>query len=127
MGIAAVRAQAKNAASAVGNAISVVSGMIRSDKAEQLKINQEVDAELNRIEEKSNTMETNDKKARGVIRKIMDENKVIAAEQVKELGKHARNQLKLLDSYQNKLLSGYKADLTKTNDKKARGVIRKIM
>jgi hypothetical protein len=116
MGIAAVRAQAKNAASAVGNAISVVSGMIREDKAAQLKINQEVDAELNRIEEKSNTMETTDKKARGVIRKIMDENKVIAAEQVKALGKHARNELKLLDSYQNKLLSGYKSDLTKATE-----------
>jgi hypothetical protein len=115
--VAAVTAEARAAEKRVLGDIEDVSAMIVSDKAEQARINKKVDEEVKRLFKLSDTMETNDKKARGVIRQVMNENKRIAHEEVQALGKRAREELRKVDSEQNAHLSGFKKDLTDATKK----------
>merc|ERR1719152_339179 len=55
-------------------------------KANQIRVNTKVAAELKRVEELSNHRFTDSKKARGKLRMLMDENKQAASEEVKALG-----------------------------------------
>jgi len=91
--------------------------MIVSDKAEQARINKKVDEEMSRILKLSDSRVVEDKRARGVIRKVMEENKIIAHNEVVALGKEARLTLKAVNSEQNAYLSGFKSDLTSATKK----------
>merc|ERR1712188_131819 len=62
-----------------------VSGEVISLKANQVRANKRVEAELKRIEKLSNDRFTQSKDARGKLRQLMDENKQAAAAEVKEL------------------------------------------
>jgi len=86
--------------------------MVVSDKAAQIRINESVDGELKRILSKSNDYETKNVGARGIIRKIMDENKQAAAQEVQELAQEAEADLKKLRSQQAGTLLQFKQDLT---------------
>merc|ERR1711871_549128 len=83
--IVATTAAAKQTESRIIGSIQEVSAMVVSDKAAQIRINEAVDGELKRLLEKSNDYETKNVAARGIIRKIMDENKQAAAQEVEEL------------------------------------------
>merc|ERR1711998_2116 len=98
--IVATTATAKQTESRIIGSIQEVSAMVVSDKAAQIRINESVDGELKRILEKSNDYETKNVAARGIIRKIMDENKQAAAQEVQELAKEAEADLKKLRSQQ---------------------------
>merc|ERR1719486_624759 len=78
-GIAEAKALAKEAEQRVIGEIQDVSAMVISDKAAQLKQNRIVDEEMKRLLAFSDKTHTANKAARGVIRKIMDENKAAAA------------------------------------------------
>merc|ERR1712159_588008 len=67
------------------DSIAKVSGEVISLKANQIRVNRRVDAELARVEKLSNDRHTESKTARGKLRQIMDENKEAAAAEVAEL------------------------------------------
>jgi len=116
-GIAKAKALAKEAESRVVGEIQDVSAMIVSDKAAQAKINRIVDAEMKRLIAKSDKSHTDNKKARGVIRKIMDENKAAAAEEVANLAKEANAAIIKARSEAAAYLRGFKKDLTESTEK----------
>merc|ERR1719408_185767 len=115
-GIAKAKALAKEAESRVVGEIQDVSAMIVSDKAAQVKINRIVDAEMARLLKKSDAHHTANKNARGVIRKIMDENKAAAAEEVANLAKEANAAIAEARSKAAAYLRGFKKDLTEATE-----------
>merc|ERR1712167_475948 len=69
--------------------IQVVSAMVISDKANQIRINGKVKAERNKIVKIANARHSSNVRARGMLRKLMDQNKAAAKEEVAALAKHA--------------------------------------
>merc|ERR1711988_1797424 len=104
--IVATTATAKQTESRIIGSIQEVSAMVVSDKAAQIRINEAVDGELKRLLEKSNDYETKNVAARGIIRKIMDENKQA----------EAQADLKKLRSQQAGTLLQFKQDLTSATE-----------
>jgi len=117
MDIAKVKATAKSVESRILGEIQDVSAMIVSDRAAQTRVNNKVDAEITRILKLSDDYQTESKTARGVIRKIMNENKRIAHQETKNLGTEARATLQKVESEQNALVLGFKQDLTSATRK----------
>jgi hypothetical protein len=117
MGIAAVQAHAKAVESRVLGDIQDVSAMIVSDTAAQARINKKVDGELTRLVKLSNDNFSESKRARGVLKKLMDENKRIAHEETQALAKEAKASLKKTNSMQKAFLSGFKKDLSDATEK----------
>merc|ERR1719506_1486064 len=89
-GVAAVTAKAKDVETRLMGEMQVISAMVISDKAAQININQKVEAEMDAMLKKSNKYELENKNARGVIRKLMDQYKQGAAEETAELAKKSR-------------------------------------
>merc|ERR1711871_516605 len=117
VGIAAVQAKAKAVEQKILGDIQDVSAMIVSDKAAQARINKKVDNELDRLVKLSDKNFSESKRARGVLKHIMDENKRIAHEEVMALAKEAKMSLKKTNSMQNAFLAGFKKDLTGATEK----------
>merc|ERR1719313_2807346 len=115
-GIAATTAMIKKVETRLNGEIQDVSAMVISDKAAQLKQNRIVDAEMKRLLKYSDKTHTANKAARGVIRKIMDENKAAAAEEVRNLAKEANAAIKKARSQQAAYLRGFKQDLTSATE-----------
>jgi len=67
--------------------VEVVAGMMISWKAQQTKVNRHVAAEITRVEKLMDARQSGSSRARGKLRKILDENKRAAAEEVMELDK----------------------------------------
>jgi len=65
--------------------VEVVAGEVVSNRAAQTRVNRHTDAEIARIEGLMNHRSSTSQKARGKLRKILDENKRAAAEEVKAL------------------------------------------
>merc|ERR1719267_363745 len=91
--------------------------MIVSDTAAQNRINKRVDDELDRLVKLSDKNFSESKRARGVLKHLMDENKRIAHEEVMALAKEAKMSLKKTNSMQNDFLSGFKKDLSDATEK----------
>merc|ERR1711871_87264 len=109
-------AKAKDLETRILGDLQVVSAMVVSDKAAQIKINNKVDAEMDRLIEKSNAYETTNKARRGVIRKMMEEYKQAAAQETAELAKESRADVKKLRSEQAATLLQFKSDLTEATE-----------
>jgi hypothetical protein len=80
-------AEAKNTENKLVGLTEKASAEAISFRANQLRVNRKVDAELKRIEGISNKRFTESKKARGQIRRLMNENKAAAKEEVAALTK----------------------------------------
>jgi len=83
--LAAVTAEVKAVETKLNGMTMKVSGEVQDMKAAQYAINSKVTAELHRINELSNDRFSESKKARGVLKEIMDKNKAAAAEEVAAL------------------------------------------
>merc|ERR1712100_19204 len=114
LGIDATIAKAKLTEEKVEGLLNVVTGEIRSDKAKQHEINKHVDGELKRILEVSNTMQSTNRKERGAIKLLMDQNKAEAARYTKEVGDAATAEIKKVRGEQAASLRSFKQDLTKS-------------
>merc|ERR1711998_639024 len=112
-----VNAKLKEVESRVTGAIQVVSGAIISEKASQHKINVKVEKQMAALVKKSDDSHSEDKKARGVIKKIMDENKALAAEEVKNLAKEAAGAIESTENAVAAHLQGFKDDLGEATKK----------
>merc|ERR1719484_243140 len=84
--MALATAEAKKTEQILVDNIAKVSGEVISMKANQIRVNTKVAAELKRVEELSNHRFTDSKKARGKLRMLMDENKQAASEEVSAQG-----------------------------------------
>merc|ERR1719199_1705502 len=83
----------KNQETRLSGEIAVVSGEVARNKAIQLRVNRRTSAELKRITKLSNSRHSASIRARGKLRRLLDENKRAAAEEVRALNKLFTNKL----------------------------------
>merc|ERR1719331_2323401 len=91
--MATVTAEVKNVETRLVGEIAVVSGEVISNKANQMRVNRRVSAELKRIVRVSDRRFSASKRARGKLKLLMDENKAAAAAEVKALSVSLKNKL----------------------------------
>merc|ERR1711939_1188018 len=94
--------------------IQVVSAMVISDKANQIRINGKVKAERNKIVK---TRHSSNVRARGMLRKLMDQNKAAAQEEVAALAKSSYAALAKTRHRQAGYVRSFAKDLTKATKK----------
>jgi hypothetical protein len=97
--------------------VMVVSGEVISFKATQARVNRHVKGELDRIEKIMNHNHSKSTKARGKLRRILDENKRAAAEEVASLKKIFDAKVKSIRSEAASDALSAKRDLTKATEK----------
>merc|ERR1712139_2307 len=97
--------------------IQVVSAMVISDKANQIRINGKVKAERNKIVKIANARHSSNVRARGMLRKLMDQNKAAAKEEVGELAKKSEAALAITRAEQAHYVNFFAKDLTKATKK----------
>merc|ERR1711975_77376 len=114
-GMANVKAQVKAVEESIVGKIGVVTGEVRTMKAQQHEVNLHVDAELARIAELSNDRFSEAKRARGKLKMLMDENKAAAAEEVKSLKASLMGKLEKLDAQRTAYKGAMAADLAKAS------------
>merc|ERR1712054_45860 len=83
--LAAVTSHIKEMDTKLTGDVEVVAGMMISHQAQQTKVNRHVAAEITRIEKLMDIKFSQSTRSRGKLRKILDENKRAAAEEVMEL------------------------------------------
>jgi len=115
--IVALTSKIKQQESRLRGDIQVVSAMVISDRANQIKINRAVWAERTKIVKLANKRHSSNVRARGMLRKLMDQNKAAAKEEVAALAKHAYAALSRTRSKQARLVRAFAKDLTKATTK----------
>jgi len=98
MGLVDVKAQVKASETKILGEIQVVATMLVDDKAEQARVNSHMNAEIKRTMKLADKHSSANQRARGQIGKLMNENKVYAAEQTKALGASADLAIEALDT-----------------------------
>merc|ERR1712164_121077 len=91
--MATVTAEVKNVETRLVGEIAVVSGEVISNRANQMRVNRRVSAELKRIVRVSDRRFSASKRARGKLKLLMDENKSAASAEVKALSVSLKNKL----------------------------------
>merc|ERR1711959_526437 len=97
--------------------IQVVSAMVISDKANQIRINNKVWAERTKIVHLANRRHSSNVRARGMLRKLMDQNKAAAQEEVNALAKHSYALFAKLRGRQSRYRRTFAQDLTHATKK----------
>merc|ERR1711959_741138 len=87
VGLLAVTAESKRVNTRITGQISVVTGEVQTLKSNQITVNNRVTRELKEIRRVSNVRYSSAKRARGRLKKLMDENKAAASAEVKALEK----------------------------------------
>merc|ERR1712178_558522 len=85
--------QVKNVETRLVGEIAVVSGEVISNKANQIRVNRRVAAELKRVVRVSDRRYSASKRARGKLKLLMDENKAAASAEVKALSTSLKTKL----------------------------------
>merc|ERR1711988_117023 len=114
--MALATAEAKKTEQILVDNIAKVSGEVISMKANQIRVNTKVAAELKRVEELSNHRFTDSKKACGKLRMLMDENKQAASEEVKALGADLKTKIHKLRSENSANKIEMQKDLTEATE-----------
>merc|ERR1711881_809330 len=91
--MATVTAEVKNVETRLVGEIAVVSGEVISNRANQMRVNRRVSAELKRIVRVSDRRYSASKRARGKLKLLMDENKAAASAEVASLATSLKNKL----------------------------------
>merc|ERR1712100_444655 len=91
--MATVTAEVKNVETRLVGEIAVASGEVISNKANQMRVNRRVSAELKRIVRVSDRRYSASKRARGKLKLLMDENKAAASAEVASLATSLKNKL----------------------------------
>merc|ERR1712159_580944 len=97
--------------------IQVVSAMVISDRANQIRINGKVKAERNKIVKIANARHSSNVRARGMLKKLMDQNKAAAKEEVGALAKTSYALLAKLRGRQSRYRRTFAQDLTHATKK----------
>merc|ERR1711998_810575 len=85
--LATVTSHIKDVETRLTSEISVVSAEVVSVKANQMRVNRRVQAEIKRIRSIANKRHSEARRARGKLKMLMDENKAAAAQEVKALSR----------------------------------------
>merc|ERR1711904_571173 len=85
--LATVTSHIKDVETRLTSEISVVSAEVVSVKANQMRVNRRVNAEIKRIRKIANKRHSEARRARGKLKMLMDENKAAAAQEVKALAR----------------------------------------
>merc|ERR1711881_66408 len=115
--IVALTSEIKQQETRLRGDIQVVSAMVISDKANQIRINGKVKAERNKIVKIANARRSSNVRARGMLRKLMDQNKAAAQEEVNALAEHSYALLGKLRGRQSRYRRSFAKDLTKATKK----------
>merc|ERR1711939_196534 len=117
--MATVTAEVKNVETRLVGEIAVVSGEVISNRANQMRVNRRVSAELKRIVRVSDRRFSASKRARGKLKLLMDENKAAAAAEVKALSVSLKNKLAKARSGATKALYERMSNMQKRNARNA--------
>merc|ERR1712072_1087805 len=128
--IAATVSAVKDQESRLSGEIAVVSGEVARNRAIQLRVNRRTNAELKRITKLANNRHSASIRARGKLRKLLDENKKAASAEVAALGASTRRAVAAVRSQAARNAQDAAKDLTRATKKlygKLAGVQRKAM
>jgi hypothetical protein len=112
-----VTALVKNTESTLVNNINKVAAEVEAEKQLQARVNEEVDKDLKRIEDLSNKNHSDDARARGALRAVMDENKRAAHEEVQALATQLNAGIEQLRKQNAHNAIEMKKDLTQATEK----------
>merc|ERR1711881_293168 len=112
MDIYGLVASVKNQESRLTGEIAVVSSMVISNKAAQIRVNKRTNAELNRVVRLADQRFSNSKRARGKIKELFNKNKIVAAQEIKDLKKSSTAKLAKLRAFMAQLRREAAKDLT---------------
>merc|ERR1711981_584735 len=88
--ITSLTSSIKQSEARIKGEISIVSGEVAHDKANQIRINRRVNKEMSMIIHTANVRHSQSKRARGKLRAILNANKAAAAQEVAALAKKTR-------------------------------------
>merc|ERR1711959_438470 len=111
--LAAITSHIKEMDTKLTGDVEVVAGMMISWKAQQTKVNRHVAAEITRVEKLMDARKSDSSRARGKLRKILDENKRAASEEVMELDKLFKGKIAKIRSQAADDAKSARNDLTK--------------
>merc|ERR1719399_2012531 len=115
--IVALTAKIKQQETRLHGDIQVVSAEVISDKANQIRINNRVWKERTKIVKIANRRHSSNARARGMLRKLMDQNKAAAQEEVAALAKSSYIALAAARSKQAGYVRSFAKDLTHATKK----------
>merc|ERR1712139_300772 len=90
MDIYGLTAAVKNQESRLTGEIAVVSAMVISNKAAQIRVNKRTKAEMDRVIRLADRRFSSSKRARGKLKELFNKNKIVAAQQAEQLDKHEK-------------------------------------
>jgi len=114
--ILSTTATLKASEESIKDSIMVVSGEVSFAKAQQADANREVILEMKRIEKMANSHTTTSKRARGQLRRVMDDNKRAAAAEVKALAAETSDKLSKLRAHTAHMKRAMAKDLSKATE-----------
>merc|ERR1711881_693403 len=117
MDIYGLTAAVKNQESRLNGEIAVVSAMVISNKAAQIRVNKRTNAELNRVIRLADRRFSSSKRARGKLKELFNKNKIVAAQEIKDLRKSSDAKLKKLRAFMAQLRREAAKDLTSSTKK----------
>merc|ERR1719460_3136006 len=125
-----VTSEVKDQETRLSGEIAVVSGEVVSNRAAQMRVNRRTGAELKRVTKIANDRHSASVRARGKLRKLLDENKKAAAAEVQALGASTRRAVAAVRSQAARNAQDAAKDLTRATKKlygKLAGVQRRAM
>merc|ERR1719326_946243 len=125
-----VTSEVKDQETRLSGEIAVVSGEVVSNRAAQMRVNRRTNGELKRITKLANDRRSASIRARGKLRKLLDENKKAASAEVQALTRSTRRAINAVRSQAARNAQDAAKDLTRATKKlygKLAGVQRKTM
>merc|ERR1711981_398854 len=125
-----VTSEVKDLETRLSGEIAVVSGEVVSNRAAQMRVNRRTGAELKRITKLANDRRSASIRARGKLRKLLDENKKAASAELQALTRSTRRAINAVRSQAARNAQDAAKDLTRATKKlygKLAGVQRKTM
>merc|ERR1711881_751944 len=112
-----VTSEVKDLETRLSGEIAVVSGEVVSNRAAQMRVNRRTSGELRRITKLANDRHSASVRARGKLRKLLDENKRAAAQEVKALAASTRRAVAAVRSQAARNAQDAAKDLTRATKK----------
>merc|ERR1712205_218910 len=117
MDIYGLVASVKNQESRLTGEIAVVSAMVISNKAAQIRVNKRTKAEMDRVIRLADRRFSSSKRARGKLKELFNKNKIVAAQEIKDRRKSSDAKLKKLRAFMAQLRREAAKDLTSSTKK----------
>merc|ERR1711881_272126 len=117
MDIYGLTASVKNQESRLTGEIAVVSSMVISNRAAQIRVNKRTKAEMDRVIRLADRRFSSSKRARGKLKELFNKNKIVAAQEIKDLRKSSDAKLKKLRAFMAQLRREAAKDLTSSTKK----------